>query len=97
MAAIDPRPKAQAQPHGFFSNIIMLPKFEQARAKLECEICACCLRARSAFEHRIPQPPAPRGLEQIGPESAAECRLKSFGGFVLQAGDIAGFFVSGLP
>jgi hypothetical protein len=48
----------------------MPPEFEQAHAKLECDTCACCLRVRSAFEHRIPQPPAPRGLEQVGPEAS---------------------------
>src|ERR1700681_769544 len=52
----------------------MLPKFGQARAQLECETGTCCLWARSAFEHRIPQPPAPRGLEQIGPENFASDR-----------------------
>ena len=40
-----------------------MPKFEQARAKLECELNHCCLRTRSAFEHRIPQPPSPPGFE----------------------------------
>jgi hypothetical protein len=46
----------------------MLPKFGQARAKLECKM-RIVAQARSAFEHRIPQPPAPRGLERIGPEN----------------------------
>src|ERR1700690_3458616 len=53
----------------------MLPEFGQARAKLKCDKHRRCLRARSAFEHRIPQPPAPRGLEQIGPENFAEDAL----------------------
>src|SRR5882672_10050930 len=66
-------------------TFIILPKFEQARAKLECDKRNCCLRARSAFERRIPQPPAPRGLEWVGPENFARV--------VLQAGHVAGFFL----
>jgi hypothetical protein len=48
--------------HEFVNEIILLPKFEQARAKLKCDLKDCCLRARSAFEHRIPQPPSPPGF-----------------------------------
>jgi hypothetical protein len=67
----------------------MLPNFEQARAKLECDTGACCLRARFAFKHRIPQPPAPRGLERTGPENIASNQIWNR----LQAGHVAGFFV----
>ena len=49
--------------HGFVNGIILLPDFGQAGVKLECEMRDCCLRARSAFEHRIPQPPSPPGFE----------------------------------
>jgi hypothetical protein len=85
------------QPHRFFNNIIMLPEFEQARAKLECELGPCCLRARSAFEHRISQPPAPRGLERIGPERRAERVAVQELRFNSElAGRVAGFFVAGI-
>jgi hypothetical protein len=83
------------QPHRFFNNIIMLPEFEQARAKLECELGPCCLRARSAFEHRISQPPAPRGLERIGPERCAS-RVAAQFRIIVPAGWVAGFFVAGV-
>ena len=68
------RSLSTARPHGFFNNIIILPKFGQARAKLECDM-RIVAQARSAFEHRIPQPPAPRGLELIGPESLSQRAL----------------------
>src|SRR5690242_6366921 len=48
--------------HAHVRNIIKMPKFEQPPAKLEWEGEDCCLRARSAFEHRIPQPPSPPGF-----------------------------------
>ncbi len=53
----------------------MLPEFEQAQAKLDCEIKPCCLRARSASEHRIPQPPSPPGF---GTDRAQELCVKSY-------------------
>ena len=41
------------------NGIILLPNCRQARAQLECDLNDCCLRARSASERRIPQPPSP--------------------------------------
>src|SRR5229473_1811050 len=47
------------RPHGFVNGIIILPNSGQARAKLKRDTKTCCLRARSAIERRIPQPPSP--------------------------------------
>ena len=49
-------------PHEFVNGIIMLPNSGQAHATLDCDTKSCCLRARSAFERRIPQPPSPPGF-----------------------------------
>ena len=45
--------------HRFVKGIILLPNCRQARAPLECDLHQRCLRARSASERRIPQPPSP--------------------------------------
>jgi hypothetical protein len=48
--------------HEFVNGIILLPDFGQSGVNLEWETEDCCLRARSAFERRIPQPPSPPGF-----------------------------------
>src|SRR5262249_80193 len=53
--------------HGFVNGFIMLPNCGPARANLKWEEKDCCLRARSASERRISQPPSPRSSGRVGP------------------------------
>src|SRR3954454_730150 len=53
--------------HVIVNQIIMLPDFSQGGVNLQCEAEGCCLKGPVCCEHRIPQPPSPRGSEWIGP------------------------------
>ena len=54
-------PRVPPGHHELFNNIILLPDFGQARAKLECDTKPCCLRARFASEHPDSSAPSSRG------------------------------------
>src|SRR5262245_66190649 len=49
----------------------MRPEFGQAGVNLACDMKHCCLRARSAFARRIPQPPSPPEPKRTGPKRAS--------------------------